>query len=67
MVTSKMVYSKIDRIDGIVSFVKPKDTNETLNEWSSDISQLLTSVERTCHLINKEIMLSNAKKAMTTG
>jgi len=56
-VSEKMVYAKIDRPAGIVSFEKPKLPSEVLAEWSGDISQLLGLVETTCQLINKENML----------
>eukprot|EP01027_Heterolobosea_sp_BB2_P028110 GEZU01044044.1.p1 GENE.GEZU01044044.1~~GEZU01044044.1.p1 ORF type:complete len:446 (-),score=167.70 GEZU01044044.1:104-1441(-) len=67
-VTDKMIYAKIDRIDGVVNFSKPKDHTDVLNDWSSDITQLLGLVEKSCHLINKENMLHSAaaKKAKRT-
>jgi len=57
MVSSKQLYAKIDRPAGIVSFAKTPTSGEQLNTWSSDISELLSLVERTCHLINKENMV----------
>jgi len=57
LVSDGALYAKIDRPDGVVTF-KPKVTaEETLSAWSSDIGQLLSLVERTCHLINKEHMI----------
>ena len=57
MVNKKQVYAKIDRPKGIVVFSQPKTPNALLNDWSSDISSLLTMLEGTCHLIHKENMI----------
>ena len=64
MVTSKMVYARMDRPSGIVSFLKPHNPNATLTEWTSNIGELLKLVETSCHLINKERMVhaAGAKK-----
>jgi len=51
------LFAKIDRPAGIVSFQKPVTSEETLSDWASDVASLLTLVERTCHLINKENMI----------
>ena len=58
MVTKKQVYAKIDRPAGIIVFAKPKTPNALLNDWSSDISSLLSMLEGTCHLIHKENMVN---------
>lgn len=52
MVSSKTIRAKIDRIDGIVVFKQPQETVEALNDWSSDIVQLLQLVEKSVHLIS---------------
>uniref|UniRef100_A0A7S2RAT1 PCI domain-containing protein n=1 Tax=Rhizochromulina marina TaxID=1034831 RepID=A0A7S2RAT1_9STRA len=57
LVSQGALYAKIDRPAGIASFKSRATAEETLSEWSSDIGQLLSLVERTCHLINKENML----------
>lgn len=41
LAVSKMIYAKIDRPAGIVSFMVPKSVEQTLNEWSSDVSRLM--------------------------
>ena len=38
-------------------FAATKTPNELLNDWSDDISQLLNTLESTCHLIHKENMV----------
>ena len=50
-------YVKIDRPIGIVSFRSPRQPTEVLSDWSSDIGKLLTLMESTCHLINRENMV----------
>eukprot|EP00180_Rhodochaete_pulchella_P000081 Plantae.Rhodophyta-Rhodochaete_pulchella.ctg10516.p1 GENE.Plantae.Rhodophyta-Rhodochaete_pulchella.ctg10516~~Plantae.Rhodophyta-Rhodochaete_pulchella.ctg10516.p1 ORF type:complete len:465 (+),score=98.69 Plantae.Rhodophyta-Rhodochaete_pulchella.ctg10516:101-1495(+) len=54
---TKTLWAKIDRIGGIVSFAKPKDPNEVLNSWADSVSALLDTVEKTCHLVHKELMV----------
>ena len=55
-------YVKINRPEGIVSFEKPRNPEEVLSDWSSDISKMLGLMESTSHLINREIMVHKAKK-----
>ncbi|CEO98455.1 PCI domain-containing protein [Plasmodiophora brassicae] len=57
MVSEKALFAKIDRPAGVVSFRPRRNPDIVLNEWSSDISDLLGLVEKTCHLINKENMM----------
>ncbi|RHZ54756.1 hypothetical protein Glove_423g21 [Diversispora epigaea] len=57
LVVSKTIYAKIDRPAGIVCFSAPRDANQVLNDWSSNINSLLGLIEKTCHLITKEEML----------
>ncbi len=48
---------KIDRPSGIVSFQANRSAEEILTEWSGDISKMLSLMESTCHLINRENMV----------
>jgi len=57
MVSSLGLYCKIDRPAGVVKFHAPKPPDEVLQDWASDISKMLSLVEMTCHLINKETMI----------
>ncbi|KAF8470141.1 PCI domain-containing protein [Kalaharituber pfeilii] len=59
LVTQKTVYAKIDRPARIVSFAKPRDANDILNEWSGNMKSLLGLLERIDHLITKEEMMAN--------
>jgi len=47
-----------------VTFAKPQDSNDQLETWSRDISDVINLVEKTCHLINKENMLYQMRKAV---
>ena len=55
LVVSKTIYARIDRSAGIINFQTKKDANEILNNWSNDINSLLNLIEKTCHLISKEV------------
>ncbi|UJO25090.1 26S proteasome non-ATPase regulatory subunit 12 [Fulvia fulva] len=58
LVTSKTIYARIDRPAQIVTFEKKRDADEVLNEWSSNMKQLLGLLERIDHLITKEEMMA---------
>merc|ERR1712226_370570 len=57
MVVNKTVDAKTDRLDGVVDFVKHQDPNDMLNNWSHSVSDLLSLVMKTTHLVNKEEMV----------
>jgi len=57
LVVSKSIYAKIDRPAGIINFTRQKNPNDFLNDWASDISRLLSLMERTSHLIDRENMV----------
>jgi 26S proteasome regulatory subunit N5 len=63
MVTGGDVYARIDRPAGVVNFSRPKPEAETLSEWAADISSCLGLIEKTTHLINKEVMVHKAAAA----
>jgi len=55
MVVNKRIQAKINRLEWQVSFKKKnQDTNGMLGDWNSDVKILLTKVEETCLLINRE-------------
>lgn len=58
LVTAKTIYAKIDRPAKIVSFAKPRDADDALNEWSGNMKSLLGLLERIDHLITKEEMMA---------
>jgi 26S proteasome regulatory subunit N5 len=57
MVTSTAIYARIDRPAKTVSFSKPKDANDVLNEWSGNIHNLLGLCEKLGHLITKVCLI----------
>ncbi|KAM0426233.1 hypothetical protein ACHAPT_008583 [Fusarium lateritium] len=63
LVTSKTVYAKIDRPARVVSFAKPRDADDILNEWSHNMKSLLGLLERIDHLITKEEMMARIQPA----
>ncbi|ORY19735.1 putative proteasome regulatory particle subunit [Clohesyomyces aquaticus] len=58
LVTAKTIHAKIDRPARIVSFAKPRDADDVLNEWSGNMKSLLGLLERIDHLITKEEMMA---------
>lgn len=58
LVTAKTIYARIDRPAGVVSFAKPRDADDVLNEWSGNMKSLLGLLERIDHLITKEEMMA---------
>lgn len=56
MVVNKTIWAKVDRLEGVINFSAQKHPNETLNDWSRNLSTLMTLVSKTNHLINKEEM-----------
>lgn len=60
LVAGKMLFARIDRPNGVVSFEPPKQQVDVLNDWTSDLGTLLGLVERTSHLIGKELAVHRA-------
>ncbi|QSL64565.1 hypothetical protein MERGE_001866 [Pneumocystis wakefieldiae] len=56
LVTSGVIYARIDRPAQTVSFMKPKSANVILNEWSWNIGTLLEKIEKVRQMILKEEM-----------
>ncbi len=57
LVTSKSIWARIDRPAGIVVFERPRPATEVLSDWATDLDQVLNIVEKTTHLIQKELMV----------
>lgn len=51
---------KIDRPAGIIHFATKKASSDVLNDWADGINELMSLVNKTCHLINKEECINNA-------
>ncbi|KAK9772798.1 putative PCI domain-containing protein [Seiridium cardinale] len=58
LVCSKTIHARIDRPAQLVTFAKPRDTDDILNEWSHNMKDLLGLLERVDHLITKEEMMA---------
>ena len=55
MVVNKRIQAKINRLEWQVTFKKKNlDTNGMLGDWNNDVKTLLSKVEETCLLINRE-------------
>jgi len=54
MINQKLVFAKIDRLAGIVSFKKLKNENGILNEWRFDIHKILDLADHTTNLVTRE-------------
>ncbi|KAK0524645.1 proteasome regulatory particle subunit [Tilletia horrida] len=60
LVSSGIVYAKIDRPAGIVNFERKRTHEDVLNAWSRDMEKLLDLVERTNHLVAREMSVQRA-------
>ncbi|SCU81343.1 LAME_0B06612g1_1 [Lachancea meyersii CBS 8951] len=61
LVNQGIIYAKINRPAKIVNFGKPKNSSSLLNEWSSNVDQLLEQIETIGHLITKEEIMHGLK------
>lgn len=67
LIVSKQVMAKVDRLDGIVSFISKqrKDPIDAMNEMVSKWSELMHMMEVSVHLINREEM-ANATRVTSS-
>ncbi|CCC67954.1 hypothetical protein NCAS_0A13960 [Naumovozyma castellii] len=61
LVNQGVIYAKVNRPEKIVNFEKKKNSSELLNEWSSNVDQLLENIETIGHLITKEEIMHGLK------
>lgn len=54
LVSNKTISAKIDRLEQVITFQQKKSAQDILNEWSFNLNSLMTIINKTCHLINKE-------------
>lgn len=57
MVNIKVLYAKIDRLDGVISFERKKSAAEEVEEWNSTVAHMMGLVDRISHFIVKERMV----------
>ncbi|KAJ2388922.1 proteasome regulatory particle subunit, partial [Coemansia sp. RSA 2559] len=63
-VVAGTIFARIDRPSGVVSFARPREGEEQLNAWASDVNKLLSLVEKTTHLIAKEEIVSKISRTI---
>jgi len=61
LVVNKTIYARIDRPAGIIRFGKLPTSEARLNGWAGSIDKVLDLVQETCHLIQKERMIQEAR------
>ncbi|SCL98957.1 26S proteasome regulatory subunit p55, putative [Plasmodium chabaudi chabaudi] len=61
LVSNKMLDAKIDRLYGVIKFGQKNNPQTLLNNWSSQIHQIVDILEESSHLIQKERMVHEAK------
>jgi len=66
LVVNGSIWARVDRPKRIVSFVKPQDSEDVLNEWSNNTDKLLEHIETIGHLISKEEMMHGIKSSKVT-
>ena len=57
----KALWARIDRPSKMITFTKPKSADTALNDWVANVTDLLDVVERTCHLVHKEVMVNKVE------
>lgn len=57
MVNGKALTAKIDRIDGLVVFVKSQRASEDVEDWNKAVEKVSLLVDKAAHLVVKERML----------
>ncbi|CCD22365.1 proteasome regulatory particle lid subunit RPN5 NDAI_0A02070 [Naumovozyma dairenensis CBS 421] len=61
LVNQGIIFAKVNRPAKIVNFEKKQNSSELLNEWSSNVDQLLENIETIGHLITKEEIMHGLK------
>lgn len=57
LVMSGTVVANINQLEGVVNFGITPDHSERLNNWSDNLNHITALVNKTTHLINKEMMV----------
>lgn len=63
LVSSKSIYAKIDRVEGVVVFHKAKQCSDVVKQWNDDVQKCVQLIDRAAHLVVKERMLHNSLAA----
>lgn len=67
MVTTKVIYAKVDRVDGTVVFNRKKNPVELAQQWNAGVEKIVVLIEKSCHLIAKERMLQAVINPLKSG
>ena len=54
MINDKLIYCKIDRVDGIITFRRKRTENESIDDWNDDVNKILSLINNTSNLIKRE-------------
>lgn len=60
LIVGGTIKAKMDRLSGVVNFLLYMDNIEKLNQWSIGLKNLMYSIEKTSHLIEKEECVQKA-------
>lgn len=60
LIVNGTIKAKIDRPSGIVNFLLQLNQNEKLNLWSAGLKDLMQTIDKTSHLIEKEECVQRA-------
>lgn len=65
LVNNGTLKAKTDRPSGVIYFSSKKSASEVLNEWAYGLNELMSLVNKTCHLINKEECINNVANSVS--
>jgi len=57
LVNAKMIYAKIDRPSGIISFRAPQNAMDLMESWATGIKSLLTKMDSVAQLTHRELVI----------
>jgi 26S proteasome regulatory subunit N5 len=61
LVSGGDIYAKMDRPAGVVVFEKPRPATAVLTDWARDLDEVLSLIDKTTHIISKEVLVAAAK------
>jgi 26S proteasome regulatory subunit N5 len=51
-----MIWARIDRPSGVISFRQKKNANQLMDNWSSNIAELLQKLDQCGHAVHRELV-----------
>jgi len=61
LVSGGDIFAKMDRPAGVVVFEKPRPATAVLTDWARDLDEVLSLIDKTTHLIQKETLVHAAR------